>query len=221
MEKEISLSPSTIGIFKNCPRCFWLHINRGHKRPRGIFPSLPGGMDLVIKKYFDNFRSKLPPELEGKVRGVLFENMVKLKLWRNWRTSLRFRKDNATLSGALDDLLLDGKIYIPLDYKTRGSSPKDDTNSYYQHQLDIYGLLLERNGYKTDKVAYLIYYYPQKVSQFGRVDFEVEPKKIEINIEQGERLFDEAVKLLRAPLPKSHQECEYCTYARFFEGGLA
>ena len=63
------LSPSALGLFKNCPRCFWLEKVKNIKRPRGIFPSLPGGMDAVIKTYFDTFRAKkeLPPELDGKI----------------------------------------------------------------------------------------------------------------------------------------------------------
>src|SRR3989344_3937655 len=67
----IRLSPSTgLNLFRDCPRCFWLHYNKNVHRPRGIFPSLPGGMDLVLKDYFDQFRGSLPPELEGKVRGT-------------------------------------------------------------------------------------------------------------------------------------------------------
>lgn len=66
--RHFGLSPSTLGLYKNCPRCFWLHINKGHKRPNGIFPSLPGGMDLVIKKYFDKYGDSLPLEIVGKVR---------------------------------------------------------------------------------------------------------------------------------------------------------
>ena len=40
-------------------------------RPRGIFPSLPSGMDRVIKTYFDHYRGSLPPELVGEVEGKL------------------------------------------------------------------------------------------------------------------------------------------------------
>jgi len=54
----LRLSPTTgLSLFKECPRCFWLHFNKNVHRPRGIFPSLPSGMDLVIKNYFDRYRS--------------------------------------------------------------------------------------------------------------------------------------------------------------------
>lgn len=85
MVKEIALSPSALNLFKDCPRCFWLEKVRGIKRPRGIFPSLPGGMDRVIKVYFDHFRAKrmLPPELQISVfEGIsLFDNLPQLERW--------------------------------------------------------------------------------------------------------------------------------------------
>lgn len=50
---SIRLSPASLNIFLDCPKCFWLEKNKSIKRPRGVFPSLPGGMDPVIKTYFD------------------------------------------------------------------------------------------------------------------------------------------------------------------------
>ena len=50
---KIVLSPSALNLFLECAKCFWLEKNRGIHRPAGAFPSLPGGMDAVLKKYFD------------------------------------------------------------------------------------------------------------------------------------------------------------------------
>ena len=49
----------------DCPRCFWLAQHNIWKRPPGIFPSLPSGMDKILKEHFDKFMEKgeLPPEL--------------------------------------------------------------------------------------------------------------------------------------------------------------
>ena len=79
-----NVSPSAIGNLLECPRCLWLYFNEGIERPRGIFPSLPSGMDGVFKDYFDGFRKKrlLPPEIEGKVIGKLFDDLEKLTKWR-------------------------------------------------------------------------------------------------------------------------------------------
>jgi len=212
----IRLSPTTgFGLFRDCPRCFWLHYNKGVHRPRGIFPSLPGGMDLVIKDYFDNYRGGLPPELEGKVKGYLMKDNALLNTWRNWRTGLEYhdKEINATLFGALDDCMRINEQYVPLDYKTRGSKPNDgDSEKYYQTQLDTYGLLLEANGYPSANYGYLVYYYPEKVSRDGMVKFNVKSVELNVNIERVKKLFVEAVKTLRGPLPKKHSACEYCNW---------
>ena len=59
------LSPSSLNLMKECPRCFWLAKHKVWKRPSGIFPSLPSGMDKILKVHFDKFMEKdeLPPEL--------------------------------------------------------------------------------------------------------------------------------------------------------------
>jgi len=82
----IKLSPSKLNLFLDCPLCFWLEVNKGVKRPAGVFPSLPGGMDLVLKKYYDRFRGGLPPELIGRVNGKLLADEDLIKRFRNWRT---------------------------------------------------------------------------------------------------------------------------------------
>src|SRR3989338_11003595 len=93
MAERYKLSPTTgLSLFRECPRCFWLRYNEKVHRPDTIFPSLPGGMDRIIKEYFDTFRlkSQLPPEIAGTVSGRLVENQELLDSWRNWRQGLVF-----------------------------------------------------------------------------------------------------------------------------------
>ena len=216
--KHIRLSPSTLSLYKECKRCFWLQMNEKVPRPRGIFPSLPGGMDRVLKKYFDLYRGALPPELEGKVEGVLFEDVGLLNKWRNWRIGMSYvdKKYNSTLSGALDDCLSVGDFYAPLDYKTRGSAPKEGASEqYYQHQLDAYALLLQNNGYPVKNFGYLVYYYPKEVHEGGLVQFSVEPVRLETSVERARKLFEDAVQFLRNKEPEARKEstgCEYCVW---------
>ena len=216
----IRLSPSTLSLYKECPRCFWMQLNKKVQRPRGIFPSLPGGMDIVIKKYFNKYRGSLPPELDGKIDGVLMEDLPLLNKWRNWRTGLGYhdKERDAVLFGALDDCLtLDKKagpknhtFYIPLDYKTRGFPPQEGASEiYYQHQLDAYTLMLAENGYKVGNYAYLVYYFPKEVGKNGVVQFEVKPVKINTDIERARKIFQDAIDLLRSKLPKEHSTCEF------------
>jgi len=212
----LRISPTTgLNLFKECPCCFWLHFNKNVHRPRGIFPSLPGGMDLVIKKYFDQYRGKLPPEIDGKVVGQLITDVNLMDKWRNWQTGLEYhnKERDAVLFGALDDCLVDGDYYVPLDYKTRGFPPNDgDPEKYYQTQLDTYSLLLNANGYKTRDFAYLVYYYPEEVKENGIVKFNIKTAKVGTNLERAKKTFCDAVDLLKGPIPKRHSDCDYCSW---------
>lgn len=222
MKKPLTLSASTLSLFKECPRCFWLQFVKGIHRPKTIFPSLPGGMDGVIKTYFDRYRAKgLPPELKGKVEGKLFPDQELLNRWRSRTGGLWFedKKLGARLMGLLDDCLVHRGKYIPLDYKTRGYPPRDDSNRYYEHQLDIYTFLLEQNGCKTKSVGYLVYWWPEEVSEKGIVRFAVEPKQMMTDLKRAYKLFTDAVLLLRRDSPpKQHSNCGFCSWGEHQHG---
>ncbi|MFA4858376.1 MAG: PD-(D/E)XK nuclease family protein [Candidatus Margulisiibacteriota bacterium] len=213
---QLKFSPTALNLFLECPRCFWLQYNKGIHRPAGIFPSLPGGMDIVIKKYFDAYREKglLPPEIEGKVDGRLLPDMELMKKWRNWRSGLSFAdaECGAILSGALDDCLLDEDKYIPVDYKTRGFDLKEDSSNFYQNQLDCYTLLLEENGYAHANHAYLVYYIPKEVLSGSKVRFDVVVKKMTTNPERARQTLRFAVQSLKGEIPDKHSRCAYCAW---------
>ncbi len=223
------MSPSTLNVFLECPKCFWLEQAKGIHRPRGIFPSLPGGMDLLIKDYFDKYRNvgKVPPELDGKIDGVeLFADQELLNKWRNWRSALAYEdsETGAILSGMLDDLgvlksgkgLFENPLFVPLDYKTRGFDVKPGGEDFYKNQLNCYGLLLWENGMKPAGFAYLLYYIPKEVSERGAVRFDVVPKKVEIKPDEALKVFRDAVALIKGPMPEIHSECEYCAWGNDF-----
>ncbi len=222
MTQSITLSPSALSLFKNCPRCFWLEKVKNIKRPRGIFPSLPGGMDRVIKTYFDTFRTQrtLPPELRIEAfKGIyLYDDQTQLGRWRAWRTGLQYREDDGSiLSGMLDDLLVKDGVYVPFDYKTKGSpTNEEDATRYYQTQLDCYALMLEGNGLQTAGYGFLLYYSPREVGERGQVSFEIQPIRIATDTERAKFLFHEALSLLTGPAPKSAPDCEYCNWLEKF-----
>jgi hypothetical protein len=212
------LSPSTISLCQECERCFWLRINKGIKRPEGIFPSLPGGMDKILKEHFDSHReeSTIPEELEG-FDGKLFPDTEKLRAWRNNREGLRYRdeKTGIVLMGAIDDLFVTKEgLYAPLDFKTRGYPRKENTHEFYQNQMDIYAFLLEKNGLPTPGFAIIIFYHPTCVNGHCNVEFHPDPLKMTINPNNGEQLFRKAIEILRGPEPKSNPDCPYCNWGR-------
>lgn len=210
------LSASTLALFLDCPRCFWLHLHDDVRRPSGPFPSLPGGIDGVLKTYFDLYRRKgtLPPDVAGKIPGRLFADETLLSVWRNNRQGLRVRRPDLgiELMGALDDLLQEGTAVSPLDFKTRGYALKEDTHQHYQHQLDLYAYLLEQNGYPTTGRGYLLFYWPQEVQDGALIRFRIDPVEMKTDVAHAERLLQDAATLLRGPRPAQHSDCAFCAY---------
>jgi len=209
-------SPSSLSLLKDCPRCFWLHFNKGIKRPDSIFPSLPSGMDRILKAHFDCFRDRgeLPPELKefnGSVK--LFDNVELLDVWRNNFKGIQWTDKKGNLfRGAVDNLLQKGDKLIVLDYKTRGFPLKEDTHEHYQDQMDIYNFLLRKNDYETEDYAYLLFYHPNKVNENGDVLFHTNLVKMKISIKNAERIFKEAVETLEGEMPRPSEECGFCKW---------
>lgn len=217
--KLFKVSPSKVGDLLKCPRCLWLFYREGLARPDGIFPSLPSGMDGVLKDYFDTYRNldKLPPEIEGKVEGKLFTDTDKLNQWRSRFGGLmaNFPEFNIALKGLIDDLLVspDGR-YVPFDFKTRGYPVKEDTHMFYQNQLDLYALLFEKNDLKPADFGYLLFFYPMAYGD-GSAKFQSELVKMEVSPKRGYESLKKVHEIAVGPVPQSHADCEYCQYRSF------
>jgi CRISPR/Cas system-associated exonuclease Cas4 (RecB family) len=217
--KRLTLSNSRLGLYAECPRCFWLEINAGIKRPDTIFPSLPGGLDLLFKRYFDRFRDRgeLPPEVRGQLPGKLLPDTQTIDRWRDWRRGIRSATALADVEvmGALDECLVDETdVYYPLDYKTRGYAPKADSHAFYQNQMNLYTLLLEGNGHKTKHLAYLIYYHPIEVKEDGLIQFQVDVQEVPTDSTAAEALIKNAVAVLHGPAPAGSSSCGFCRWNR-------
>ena len=203
------LSASTLKLFQECPRCFWLHVNQKIERPRGPFPSLPSGIDRILKVYFDGYRqsNRLPPLIDGHVEGTL--SSMSLTLGFDDATT------RARLWGKLDDcvILPDGRL-APLDLKTRASAPEDVsyTQRYYQFQMDVYTLLLERNGHPTVHRAYVVYYFPIEGVLHNGFPFRVAVHHIATDPQRAYETFREGCRCLAGPLPEPGPQCAFCRW---------
>jgi len=206
----ISISQSTLNIYLNCRRCFWLLFNKGIGRPEGIKSSLPNKMDRIIKGYFDKYRIEgtLPPVIAGKIKGKLAKIPLNLKFEDS--------KNDLSITGKLDECLeLEGGIFIPLDHKTKGDLPggEEYSKKYYKLQMDTYTLLLKANRYHTDNFGYIVYYSPARGDILKGIPFETEIHKIETEPERAYQIFIEARNSLKGPLPGPGQNCQYCAWA--------
>lgn len=208
------LSPSALNLMQECPRCFWLSQHKVWKRPAGIFPSLPSGMDRILKIHFNKFRDQgqLPPELceNGEcVNMKLFDDKEKMKIWQsNFKGISWTDKEGNELHGAVDNILVKGKKLVVLDYKTRGYALKEDTAEHYRLQQNIYNFLLRKNGYDTENYFFLLFYVPKEVMATGEVIFDTSLVKMKVDVKMAEKVWKKALKLLNEECPEKC--CEWC-----------
>lgn len=213
------LSPHSLNLFSECQRCFYNDIKEGKRRPSGPFPSLPSGMDSIIKKHFDEYRktNRLPPELCGlqdiNLKGVtLFADEKLVDEWRHQRHGLVWKDEKGnTLHGALDEVLERDDKLIVLDYKTRGF-PLREVPTYYTLQLETYNLLLRKNGHQTEDYAFLLFYYPEVMEANGVVIFNTQLVKIKTNADNARKTFTAALTLLNGTKPEKNEKCGFCNY---------
>lgn len=215
------LSPSRMSLFVECERCFWLKVNKGIKRPSGPFPSLPGGVDDKIKDHFDNFREKgeVPEVIEEFEKDLtLLSDQEFLEKARSWRTQPKWDDDKskAILRGGVDDLLRNenGDIVV-LDYKTRGYPPKGENGApdYYERQVNLYNLILRKNGYSTADYGLILYFYPDQFTEEGDFQFETELRKTPVDISKAKEMVRSAAETLEGPIPEHDDECGYCDWS--------
>ena len=161
----------------------------------------------------------LPPELiENKeCEGCkLFDDPDLLEVWRDPREGISFvNEEGNILQGAIDNVLIKDHKLIVLDYKTRGYALKENTHKYYQNQLDIYTFLLEKNGFDVENYGFLLFYVPKEVLETGEVVFDTTLIKMPVDIQNAERIWETALRLLNGPCP--NMENENCVWCKLLE----
>ena len=127
--------------------------------------------------------------------------------------------DDAILIGAIDDLLIGKNVHWVFDYKTKGAQPKEgEWVKYYQHQLDLYAVLLSKNGLMVGDKAFLLYMWPTYVSEvfnqtLMNVLFSLRMIEMDISLTRGIELMKKAIACLNGALPNPAPACEYCQSA--------
>ncbi|KKS45245.1 hypothetical protein A2567_00240 [Candidatus Azambacteria bacterium RIFOXYD1_FULL_42_11] len=208
-QKKMWLSHSGIEGMYRCPRCFWLKYNEKLSQPEGIVSRLANRFDVILKRYFDLFRplGELPPMLEGQVEGKL-ENPFQEKYFYD-------HDEKYGLTGRLDDCLIreDG-THTPVDHKTASSDPREkDILEAYQHQLNFYAFLLEKNGKKTSGFGHLIYYYPEHTDDLKNgVPLHVHVQTLKTDPKQALNEFLKAIEVLENKMPNPAENCPFCSW---------
>jgi hypothetical protein len=212
------LSPSQLTFaWDECPRCFYLDVVLGIKRPSMAFPKIFSRIDSLMKTLFaDKPTSALSPELPPGRVGMQGK-------WIN-SAPIQFSGVDAScyIKGAFDSVLtFDDGTYAVIDFKT--SHPNPAHVAFYGRQLSAYAYALEHPGAMALRLAPinmlgLLYLDPvdidhgqdhRRITYGGEVTWQKIPKD-----EAGFLSFiKEVLTLLSLPEPPpAPEDCGFCNY---------
>jgi len=226
LKDHYRISRTKVDLFITCPRCFYLDVRLGIKRPPGFPFSLNSAVDTLLKAEFDQYRKEqLPhPYITKTGLNAVPYSHPKLDIWRNNFKGVSFVHEETGFEvfGAVDDLWIDllTQEIIVVDYKATsklsGVSIDADWQIGYKRQMEFYQWLLKKNGLNVANQGWFIYCNGIKdKSAFNeRLDFTVSMLPYVGNDSWVEPTLVEIKKCLDSGLiPLATKDCEYCQYA--------
>ena len=228
--EPFTLSRSKLDLFSECPRCAYLDLRLGVKRPQGPSFTLNNAVDELLKREFDAHRAA------GTMHPLMAHyglDAVPLADERmdEWRDALRrgikhhHEPTNLILRGGIDDAWknTEGELII-VDYKATskkiGPSTEEDLYDSYKRQMEIYQWLFRRNGFAVSPTGYFVYVN-------GDSDAEAFDAKLEFDIALipytgsdawvEPALYDLKSMLVKDEIPPigtafGGGPCDFCTY---------
>ncbi len=221
------ISRSKIDLFLECPRCFWLDMKHGVKRPQPAPYTINSAIDWLLKQEFDRYRKAGEPHpimLRAGIEAVPYA-APEMDKWRHNFTGVQYNHEPTgfLVTGAVDDVWVNrDKELIVVDYKATGAN-EHKIHKSYPRQMEIYQWLLRQNNYAVAPVGYFVFARVNKADSFGHdgqnagrvgllpFDIFVEPLEGDDSWIPG--ALAGARETLDSDLPPSHgPECEYCKY---------
>jgi len=223
--KQWKLSRSKIGLFQECPRCFYIDNKLGTKRPPMPSFQINKAVDQQLKNEFDVYRAdgtQHPIQIEYGIDAKPVPH-EKLDAWRYNFKGVQYLHEptDMLITGAIDDLWINGQgEHIVVDYKaTAKNEPVRELTSQwqegYKRQLEVYQWLLRRNELKVSDTSYFVYctgIYDQPRFD-NRIEFDEiliahvgDDSWVEPTIEEIKKCLDSD------DLPASAEECEHCAW---------
>ena len=131
----VKLSRTKIELFLDCPRCFWLVMNKGVKRPPPAPYTINLAIDSLLKQEFDVCRENGTAHYIIKKYNI---NAIPYKCeeidkWRYNFTGIQFhhKPTDFLVFGAVDDVWVnpEGDLIV-VDYKATGAKEYKIYDSY-------------------------------------------------------------------------------------------
>lgn len=223
--EKFRLSRSKIGLFLECPRCFYIDNKLGTARPPGFPFNLNSAVDALLKKEFDihrNGKTQHPLMKEYGLDAVPFDHPQ----MEEWRDSLRrgithAHETGLLVCGGVDDVWVNpaGELII-VDYK---ATSKDDTireldqewHDGYKRQMEVYQWLFRKNGFSVSNTGYFVYANADKDKKAfdAQLEFEItlvpytgDDSWVDGTIRKIKQCLDSGA------LPAAANDCDYCRY---------
>lgn len=167
------LSRSKIELFLDCPRCFWLDVKHGIKRPPPAPYTINSAIDYLLKQEFDIYREKGKPHpimVDAGIDAVPYQS-EELSKWRHNFTGVQFyhQPTDFLVYGAVDDVWINPKgELIVVDYKATGAN-EYKVHESYPRQMEIYQWLLRQNKYPVSDAGYFVFARVDKADGFSNL----------------------------------------------------
>lgn len=184
--EPFTISRSKVDMFTECPRCSYLDLRLGVKRPSMPSFTLNNAVDELFKKEFDIHREAGTPHPLVRAYGLDAVPFADDRM-EEWRDALRrgikthHQPTNLILRGGIDDVWVtpEGELII-VDYKAtskkEGPKSEDDLYDSYKKQMEVYQWLFRQNGFTVSPTGYFVY-------ANGRSDEKAFDAKLEFDIE--------------------------------------
>jgi hypothetical protein len=221
-----SFSRSAVDLFCECPRCFYLQLKFGLKRPPGYPFTLNTAVDRLTKAEFDLYRKKGMPHPIMVANGL---NLVPLKHasiedWRNNRRGVRTLFRDYEFYGVVDDVWSspNKSVWHVVDYKATAKkdvvTELDDNAEHhqsYQRQVSFYTWLMRQNGHPVSDCSYFVYstgdnqlgaFNNQLLFRTNLIAYQCDTSWIEPTLTELIQCYESD------QLPNSSDKCSYCAY---------
>lgn len=217
----VKLSRSKIDLFLECPRCFWLDIKQGIKRPQPAPYTINSAIDYLLKQEFDAHRERGTPHPVMEKFGIdaVPYKTPKIHEWRNNFNGVAHLHTTTDflVFGAIDDVWVNpaGELMV-VDYKATGANQHQIYDSY-KRQIEIYQWLLRQNKFQVSPLGYFVFARVSKTNGFGMGEA-VLPFNLFVESYEGDdtwlpNALSGAREIVDSDTaPPAAAECEYCRY---------
>ncbi len=214
----IKLSRSKLELFIDCPRCFWLDMKKGVKRPPPAPYTINTAIDGLLKKEFDVCRENGVAHYIIKKYNInaIPYKCKEINTWRTNFTGIQFhhKPTDFLVFGAVDDVWVNpaGELIV-VDYKATGAT-NYQIYPGYKRQMEVYQWLLAMNGYRISKTGYFLFAKVNKEGGFaeGKLSFDLFLEPLEGDSSWIEGAIADARKAYDGTLPVHKPECPYCQF---------